>query len=112
MTDRGRAGGEMTAGTAVAGHGPPRDAAAVRPNLLDIENLAVRFELPTETVRAVSGVSLTVAPSETFALVGESGSGKACQCCPSWVSFLHRPRWYRGPSGWRAGKSWACPDAD
>ena len=67
----------MTAGTAVAGHGPPWDAVAAGPNLLEIENLAVRFELPTETVRAVSGVSLTVAPSETFALVGESGSGKS-----------------------------------
>ena len=67
----------MTARTAVAGHGPPYDAADRRANLLDIENLAVRFELPTETVRAVSGVSLSVAPSETFALVGESGSGKS-----------------------------------
>ena len=67
----------MTTGTAVAGHGPPGDAVAGSPNLLDIENLAVRFELPNETVRAVSGVSLSVAPSETFALVGESGSGKS-----------------------------------
>ncbi len=74
---RARAGSEMTAGTAVAGHGPPWDAVAAGPNLLEIENLAVRFELPTETVRAVSGVSLTVGPSETFALVGESGSGKS-----------------------------------
>ena len=67
----------MTADTAVAGHGSPQGAVAGRANLLDIQNLAVRFELPNETVRAVSGVSLSVAPSETFALVGESGSGKS-----------------------------------
>ena len=67
----------MTTGTTVVGHGPTRDGAAGAPSLLEIDNLMVRFELPTETVRAVSGVSLSVAPSETFALVGESGSGKS-----------------------------------
>ena len=67
----------MTTATAVEPGKPPRDAAAAVPNLLDVENLAVRFELPAETIRAVSGVSLAVAPSETFALVGESGSGKS-----------------------------------
>ncbi|WP_420611846.1 dipeptide ABC transporter ATP-binding protein [Candidatus Spongiisocius sp.] len=66
----------MTTATAAGSRRPSRDAAAGA-NLLDIENLAVRFDLPTETIRAVSGVSLTVAPSETFALVGESGSGKS-----------------------------------
>ena len=67
----------MTAGTVVAGRGFPQEVASGDPNLLEIENLMVRFELPAETVRAVSGVSLSVAPSETFALVGESGSGKS-----------------------------------
>lgn len=61
--------------------GPPRPPggrhAAARTPLLEIENLHVRFELPAETVHAVSGVSLAVSPSETFALVGESGSGKS-----------------------------------
>ncbi len=66
----------MTTATVAGPRRPSRDAAAGA-NLLDIENLAVRFDLPTETIRAVSGVSLTVAPSETFALVGESGSGKS-----------------------------------
>lgn len=67
----------MTTATAVGPRNPSRDTTAAGANLLDIENLAVRFDLPSETIRAVSGVSLTVAPSETFALVGESGSGKS-----------------------------------
>ncbi len=67
----------MTTATAAGSRKPSLGGAATGANLLDIENLAVRFDLPTETIRAVSGVSLTVAPSETFALVGESGSGKS-----------------------------------
>ena len=67
----------MTTATAAGPRKPSRGAGAAGANLLAIENLAVRFDLPAETIRAVSGVSLTVAPSETFALVGESGSGKS-----------------------------------
>ncbi len=67
----------MTTATAVGRGEPSRDETDFGASLLDIADLAVRFELPTETVRAVSGVSLTVGAGETFALVGESGSGKS-----------------------------------
>ena len=67
----------MTTAPAVTGRNRSEPTTTEETALLEVENLAVRFELPTETVRAVSGISLTVAPSETFALVGESGSGKS-----------------------------------
>ena len=46
-------------------------------NLLDIENLEVRFFLKEGTVNAVNGVSLSVAPHRTLGVVGESGCGKS-----------------------------------
>jgi peptide/nickel transport system ATP-binding protein len=45
--------------------------------LLEIKNLCVDFKSNDETVRAVDGVSLSIAAGETLCIVGESGCGKS-----------------------------------
>ena len=45
--------------------------------LIEIENLTVTFRSKGREVRAVEGVSLSVAARESHGLVGESGSGKS-----------------------------------
>ena len=47
------------------------------PNLLEIENLKVRFATDRGMVPAVKDISLSVATKEILAIVGESGSGKS-----------------------------------
>ncbi|HFB65728.1 MAG TPA: ABC transporter ATP-binding protein [Aeromonadales bacterium] len=46
-------------------------------NLLQIENLSVKFQSTQGTIDAVSNVSFAVKPGEIRGIIGESGSGKS-----------------------------------
>jgi peptide/nickel transport system ATP-binding protein len=47
------------------------------PPLLDIRELAVEYAIRDGAVRAVDGVSFSIAPGEVYGLAGESGCGKS-----------------------------------
>ena len=46
-------------------------------NLLEVNNLVVEFATRRGLLRALDGVSLTIAPGEILGVVGESGAGKS-----------------------------------
>ncbi len=60
-------------------------------SLLDIKNLAVRFNLEDGPIEAVRGIDLHISKGETVAVVGESGSGKSVTAL-SVLKLLPYPR--------------------
>ena len=75
MDRRGEAGGPAVAPTR-AGRDADSGGAGLA-DLLDIVDLRTHFFTAAGVVKAVDGVSYSVAAGETVALVGESGCGKS-----------------------------------
>jgi peptide/nickel transport system permease protein len=98
---RARSEAESTMSTGIRASTPDtrsRDAAraAAAPPLLGVEDLVTTFQTADGVVRAVDGVSFSIAKGETVALVGESGCGKS-------VTALSIMRLVQGPAGRIAG---------
>jgi len=56
---------------------PAAEPGAAMPPILQADQLTKRYELPGDSVDALRGVTMSVAPGEFVALMGSSGSGKS-----------------------------------
>ena len=79
--------------------------------VLSVENLQVGFRQDGRVIRAVKGVSFTVAKGETVALVGESGSGKSVTAL-STVSLLPASAEVSGSIIYNGTQMIGAPEAD
>ena len=57
--------------------GAPGGGAVVTAPLVELDDVRMHFHTRQGPLKAVDGVSLTIAHGETFGLVGESGCGKS-----------------------------------
>ncbi len=95
------------------GAGADAPAPSAEPPLLDIRGLKTWFRTDDGMVRAVDGVSLSIARGETLAVVGESGCGKTVTA-RSVLKLIDMPpgRFEAGQILWRGRDLIPLPAAD